>query len=447
MKKFFRKIVIPVGIIFSLVGLVLLAASVFLPKDQIKDRVAAELVKATGAEVKIRSVGVQWWPKFGATLKDVEIHGTGPALAAATGSANELGDYSATLERFEIQLALGPLFRKEVLVEAIQLRGLDFDSEVKNENYRVVGADLFVNDLKISMDTAMEAGKPQPSAGKRPTGELIPEDLTLTFAGRSESLIASELPLRDIEFHGDLDTRLLTLESMTASVGDGQLEGNLEIDFERNPNGILDFEAEAVAVPAKALLASWAPVLGEKLEADLSGSVRGNCLLGTSDDISRTMTLSGDLGSGPGILWAREWLGDIAPYLGHRQELMDIKFSSLSHELRLEKGRYQVENVEINGLDTHWQGNGSLGLDGTIDMGVMVKLPQGFTPELGNLSFLAETLRDGDGRINLDLKLSGMAAKPQVGINLGSVQDAAESDAGEAVKKGLGGLLDKWKNR
>jgi len=447
MKKVSRKFFITSGVFLALVMLVFLVVAFFLPTDQISQRMETELVKATGAEVSIGDTGVQWWPSLGVTLKNCKIQGKGSDLAEKTGSANELGEYSANLDRFVVQVALGPLLRKEVLVHAIQMHGLDFEAVLRGELFKVVGADLAVKDLQISMEAAKAAGQPKAEEGKLPVGEMIPEDLVLAFEGHAESFTAREFPLVGVDFYGDLDSRILTLESITAALGSGRLEGNLEIDYERDSNGILDFEAHAETVPAEVLLRRWASSLGEKLETALSGNVRGNCLLGPQEVIRRTLTLTGEMNSESGVLWAREWLGDIAPYLGKRQDLMDIRFDSLSHSLRLEKGRYVVENIEIDGLETHWQGNGSLGLDGTIDLGLKVKLPRGFTPELGQWSFLADTLRDKDGRINLDLHLSGMAAKPQVGLNLGTLQDAAGSNAGEAVKKGLGGLLDKWKNR
>ncbi len=447
MKKLWRILLISGGVFFSLLILIVLAATVFLPADQIRHRVEAELVKATGAEVTIEDAGISWWPQLGVTLKDITIQGKGSDLARITGSANEVGHYAATLQRFMVMVEVQPLLKKEVVVDAVRILGLDLEMDLKGEPLKVTGADLAVKDLKISMDAAQEAGKPPAGAGKRPVGELIPEELVLAFEGSSHGLTVRKMPLVDVKFHGDLDARILTLENISASLGTGLLEGNLEIDYERNPHGFLDFEAQATAVPAKALLQPWAPALGEKLETDLGGTVRGSCLLGEQEVVHRTLSLHGEMSSAEGILWAREWLGEIAPYLGQRQDLMDIHFNSLSHSLRIDKGRYMVDELFIVGAETHWQSQGSLGLDGTIDLGVNVKLPKGFTPDLGKWSFLADTLRDADGRINLDLSLSGMAAKPQVGINLGSLQDAAKSDAGEAVKKGLGGLLDKWKNR
>ncbi len=447
MKKLWRILLVSGGVLLSLLLLIVLAVTIFLPTDHIRQRAEAEVVKATGAEVSIGNVGVNWWPQLGLSLDDFVIKGQGAELARIHGSANELGPYAANLEHFVVLLELRPLLKKEVEVAAIEVRGLDLDLVFQGKPYLVKDADLDVHDLQISMAAAQGAGKAQSGAAKLPVGEMIPEDLVLAFKGFAPSFSAQEIPLVDVKFQGDLDARILTIESITAGLGTGQLEGNLEIDYERDPRGYLDFEASATAVPAAALLQPWAPVLGEKLETDLGGSIRGNCLLGEKEEIHRTLALHGNLGSAEGVLWAKQWLGDIAPYLGARQDLMDIHFRNISHKLHLEKGRYFVDKLEIDGLETHWQGAGSVGLDGTLDMDMKVKLPTGFTPELGNLSFLADTLRDPEGRMNLDLSLSGKAAKPQVGINLGSLQDAAGSDAGDSLKKGLGGLLDKWKNR
>jgi len=446
-KKIGRKLLIPGVVLISLILLVVLGATIFLPTEKISQQVETELEKATGAQVSVGDSGIQWWPHLGVTLKNCTIKGQGSELARAAGSPNELGEYSITLKHFGLKVALKPLLGKEVQVEAIRLSGMDLDAVFQDKKYILKNTDLSVTDLKISMAAASTAGKKAPAAGKIAVGEMIPEELVLAFQGQAQSVDAQGLLLEDVQFFGGLDARVLTVESITARVGEGTIEGNLEIDYERNPDGFLDFEAVAAAVKAGSLLGPWAPGLGDKLEAELNGSVRGNCLLGEQDVVSRSLTVNGNIGSGAGILRARQWLGTIAPYLGQRQDLLDIRFNSFSHILRLEKGRYLVESLEIDGIDTQWHSNGSLGLDGTIDLDVKVKLPAGFTPELGQWSFLAETLRDKDGRVNLDFSLTGETVKPQVGLNLGSLQDMAGEETEGALKKGLGGLLDKWKNR
>ena len=448
MKRFGRKFWISTSIVLLIPILFITAVIVFFPVDRISDQLGFELRSIVGGRVIVGEAGVKWWPKLGVTIKDISIDSDGAYLEFSTGSVNDLGNYGVRLEEIEIQVAVGPLLKKEIFVDAVRLNRLSLSGDFKEQRFELRNGNLALLDLQISMDSAKSAGQsPTDSTNPRPVGEVIPEDLVLSFQGHAQSLLVQGLPLNDVNFNGGLDHRILTMETIEAQIDSGEMSGNLEIDYVRDPNGSLDFEFEAEKVPAGVLLQPWASSLGEKLETSLDAGVRGNCILGKEDVIKQTLTLSGRVSSSEGTLWARDWLGDIAPYLGQRQDLADIHFRSLKHRMRIEKGNYVIDKLIIDGKETYWQGEGLLGLDGTIDMGVNVKLPPGFTPELGQWSFMADTLRDENGRVNLSLLLTGMAAKPKVGVDLSSLQNVLENNSGESLKKGLGGLLDKWKSR
>ncbi len=451
MKKLMKKIIIVGSVVLVvLLGLIALGA-ILMPSDQISERLERELEKATGAEATVSGASVKYWPQLGVSLKKLTLRGNGSQLKKATGTDNKLGDYDVALDEFVVQVAVSPLFKKEILIEAIRLDGLSFNGDLKGQPLSLTGADLAVRDLEISMDGAQNAGQAASLNANQgvsvPMGELIPEELVLAFDGKAKGLLTQGLNLENIIFSGDLDHRLISVEDIKASLGTGLLQGTVEVDFERDPLGWLDFEAEAQEVEAKTLLQPWARGVANKLDTNLNTTVRGSCLLGDENVLKRTLSMTGAFSSGEGMLRAAEWLGDVRPYLGSRQDLVDVKFHSLNHQLRIDQGRYVVENLVIDGLDTHWVGQGAIGLDDTIDMKVLVKLPSGFTPDLGQWAFMAETLRDENGRVNLDLRLTGKASKPMVGFNFGSLQEAVGQDSGEALKKGLGGLLDKWKGR
>jgi len=250
-----------------------------------------------------------------------------------------------------------------------------------------------------------------------------------------------------VAFTGELDMRLFTVDRLVAGRGGGRLEGNLEIDYDLDPWGALDFELEAIAVPASALLAPWAPDVAERLETDLDGQASGTCHLGGVDDVLDTLDMTGRLSSGEGVLRAADWLRDVLPYLGKRQDLRNVRFGALDHAFRIERSRYLLQDLQIDGHETDWRGNGWVGFRGDIDLDLQVKLPPGFTPELGQMSFLAEALRDDDQRITLDLRLSGESARPKVDVDLSKLTQAATDGADSPLQKGLGGLLDKWKSR
>lgn len=442
MKKLLRIGLRAGAVVLVLLVLLMIGLALFLPVDRMAQRLETEIEKATGAEVAIGDAGLSWWPRLGVSLDDVTFQGSGTELARATGAANEIGTFSGRAGQLLIRIPLGPLLSRRLEVEAASLQSVDLKLEHRDTPLELAGGQVEVTDLRLDLENL-----PAEAATGTAPGDRIPESLSLAFRGRADSFSQKGLTLREIGFQGGLDTRILTVREMAARVGEGTLEGQLEIDYERDPRGILDFEATATEVPAAELLLPYVPDVARRLEAELGGRLRGNLLLGDEDTVRQSLSLTGSFTSGEGTLLARDWLGEVLPYLGDRQDLVDIRFRSLSHEFRVDQGRYLVENLTIDGLDTRWEGDGSIGLDGDLDMNLKVLLPPGFTPDLGQWSMLADVLRDESGRVKLDLSVRGPGRKPQVGLNLGTLKEAARSDAGEAVKKGLGGLLDKWKSR
>jgi len=442
MKKLIRILLAVLGAMVGLVIILMIGLTIFLPVDRMAARLEAELEKNTGAEVAIGDAGLSWWPKLGVTLDDVEFRGTGAGLTRATGAANKIGAYEGKADKLQVQVPIGPLLKRQVVVEAASLQGVDLQLEHGGDNLKLQGGRVDIGDLQMDLEN-LPAATPEGS----PVGQRIPADLVLDFQGQADSYTQKGQELQNIRFHGGLDTRILTVEEIIAEIGGGQLQGNLEIDYERDARGLLDFGATADKVAAPELLVAYVPALASRLKTDLNGQVRGHMVLGEKPVMLSSLTLTGDLSSGEGELQARDWLKDVLPYLGSRKDLVDIQFDRLQHALRVEQGRYHVDDLVIDGRDTHWQVGGSVGLDGDLDLKVKILLPAGFTPDLGQWSMLADALRDEDGRVKLDLSVRGKGSQPEVGLNLGTLKDAAQSDAGEAVQKGLGGLLDKWKSR
>jgi hypothetical protein len=438
-RKLIKRLGILLGVIVLLPVLLALVGAVLLPKDRIQQDVSERLAAATGAQVSLGKPSIGLWPGLKVHIDGGSIIGTGPDLARATGSANNLDGYRVDLGSFDLQVELKPLLRREIQVGSVKVTGPVL--QVAWDKGEVLAEDF---QMEIT-DLVMPVEETQPE-GEAP-GDLIPEDLILNFSGSVQRLTLQKAIYEQVEFKGDLDTRILTLESIIARRSSGSITASGEIDYERDPCGELDFAAEAVAVPAVALLEPWVPDLASRLTGDLQAEVSGKCSLKDEATTLASLSLTGELSCGEGVLAAADWLSEVSPYLGDRQDLKNIRFSALEHSFRIDEGRYLLEDLQIVGHDTDWRGSGWIGLDGTMDTTLQVKLPAGFTPELGQWSFLADTLRDEEGRVNLDLHLTGNTEKPRVGLNLGSLQGGTGQNTAETVKKGLGGLLDKWKTR
>ncbi|PID80600.1 hypothetical protein CSB20_06605 [bacterium DOLZORAL124_64_63] len=447
MKKLRKIVLVVLGAVAGLAVVLMIGLNFFLSVDKMAARLEQEVEKSTGAEVEIGDAGLSWWPRLGIRLEDIRFQGTGAGLTRVTGRANRIGSYSGQARGLQVRVPLVPLLKKQMVVKAAVLRGVNLTMEQNGESLRLADGRLDVADLQLDLDNLREGAGPEGAGPGTPVGQRIPEDLTLAFQGQMGAYAWQGQELRDIRFRGELDARILTVEEMSAEMGEGSLRGNLEIDYERDPRGLLDFAVEADKVAATELLATCAPAVAGCLQTDLDGRLRGHMILGEEPVMLSSLMVTGDLGSTEGVLQARQWLRDVLPYLGTRQDLAEIRFHRLRHDLRVERGRYHVSELVLDGPDTRWDVTGSVGLDGDLDLNARILLPKGFTPNLGQWSMLAEALRDEDGRVQLDLVVRGNAAKPQIGLNLEGLKGAAGSEAGDAVKKGLGGLLDKWKSR
>ena len=192
-------------------------------------------------------------------------------------------------------------------------------------------------------------------------------------------------------------------------------------------------------MPARTILDAVAPVASPYVEGSADLEMAGNLVLGSAEDMRDSLGLAGDVALSDGIIHASSWLDEISPYLGDRQDLKDIRFRHLVHKLYVRDGKVIIDGLMLDGHDTDWRGDGWLGLNGGIDMNLNVKFPAGFEPDLGNLTLLAEALRGEDGRIALNLIMSGRASSPDVMLDMAPAKDRLS----EQIEDGVKGFLDK----
>lgn len=418
-KRFLRGLlVVGGGLLLAMVTLVLLAPRL-LPGDLMTARIIREVNQATGAQVTLGEAQLQWRWGWNVILADGSLKGTGADLFEATGSSGELESYDILFEELRLTPSLLPLFRKQLVVKAVELTGSRMVVVWKMESVEASNYRLKITDLNLDLEPANLARPLDGVSGSTPAGDFIPSGLSFSFHATSDSLFLQRVPYTGVDLRGGFADKVLEVTGFSAGRSTGTLTGDLTLDFSENPWGQLVFAAEARDVPASALLENWVPDLSRRLDCELNTELSGSCDIRDQTTIMQTLHLTGRMAGGQGVLHAADWLEDVTPYLGNRQDLKDVRFESLSHRFLFSQGRYFINGLSLSGGDTDWQAQGWVDPGGNLAVGVDLKLPPGFTPDLGGFSFLAQTLRDADGRINLPLKLSGQSIRPTVGVDWG----------------------------
>lgn len=417
-----------------------------LPADRLAGRVGQALAAATGAQVEVGAARLSLVGGPGLHLRDVRFQ---------SGAAGQ-----ASLTKLEVSLAVWPLVQRRVVIDGLRAEGRDLRWPWQGQSLAatdfVVRADRFHLPVPLGDIAAATGGTRGAAPSPAPVAAgWIPAGVAGDFALSAATARWSTFELEKLEITGGVERRALTVHSLTAVCGGGQLEAAGTIDFAADPAGAFDGGMRVDAVASGPLLGAWAPELAAQLAVPLTGSVRTACRLGDAAVVRATLVADGRLTGGEGVLHAGPWLGDVAPYLGDRRDLVDIRVRELQHVFRVADGRYLVDTLTIDGPDTGWELNGSAGLDGDLDLLVHVRLPAGFTPKLGAMTFFAEALRDDDRRVNLDFRLRGPLPDPAVTLDLSALARKAKrpapgtGGAGETApgtpSKGLGALLDKWK--
>jgi AsmA-like protein len=195
--------------------------------------------------------------------------------------------------------------------------------------------------------------------------------------------------------------------------------------------------------PALELTGQVGQNVRDYLAGDLNGRMQGRFAVAEGKLLPESVNLAGDLEFSDGLVHATSLLDDITKYLGDRKDLTEIKFKTLAYDLLVQDGRYNIDNLALDGPDTDWRGKGWIAFDGQTQLNLGVKFPKTFKPDLGALSMLVETQRGADGRIALDLDLTGKINKPKVTLNMSQQNEALE----EGLKTGVKGILDKLKGR
>ncbi len=382
--------------------LVLMAAvTVIVPRTGLARWLELWVQEATGAETKLDSLTVQWSGGFGLVLHKGQLRGTGQALRQRQGFETDLGRYEITFDQLKLKLSVLPLLRGTFAVHSVRVVGSLASAEV-------FGEVLVLRDYDLKLAHIVY-----------PVGEVMTgENITFSLALSSGQYIGQATVWSQVSFEGKWMANELHLPRVRGRLGSGRLEAAVVLTWQDEGPGRISGSVRWFEVPSQEFLAPYLPSLAEKLRCDLDGEVVGSMSLVDGRARRESSDLTVKLSAGAGVLDARDWFYQASHYLGDRQDLQIIAFERLYHRGKIKAGHFEIETLELEGPETSWHVAGEGEFGGELQVGIDLRLPPGFTPDLGSMAFLAEMLRDEQGRINLSVKLTGKTAAPVVSADI-----------------------------
>jgi len=214
----------------------------------------------------------------------------------------------------------------------------------------------------------------------------------------------------------------------------GAVKGAARFDLHDAAKPGYAIKATVDSVEADALLSAWTPAKGlvhGALNTTLDFSGAGS----TPEDLRRSFTAVGLAALANGTLGPGPALEGIAALTGI-PAFKAVRFHDVKLPFRIERGRVVTDAVVLNGGHGEWRLVGSIGFDGSLDYAVSTTLPPEVAASLGARSALAAgALADDQGRVLLDLRLTGTAKAPRVTWDAKAMRDRLAGRVSAALEE------------
>jgi len=259
-----------------------------------------------------------------------------------------------------------------------------------------------------------------------------------------DSGLKKPVEVKNLEVNADLKGQEARLSNLSFQLFDGQAraQGGLTIGSAAPPfNGKITLQGLHVKPALEAVSPDSKISLSGTAAADIAVAGRGFSM----PDLTKTL-------EGPGHLEVKDGQIDGVNLFGEAVALLKVAgisldqakataFSTVETDFVIKQGFVNVQKLLMDSHDFQATGNGTIGLDHSLNLLVNLNLSQALSQKLAGSSPVAR-LAMKEGRLRLPLTIGGTLENPSYGLDLkgltGKVQEQVQEKAKEAVK----GLLE-----
>ncbi len=254
-----------------------------------------------------------------------------------------------------------------------------------------------------------------------PGGPLLPNargDGTVTI-GRLKN---QKLDVQNVRARVTLaPTRIAVPEFRFSGYG-GAVHGKAEVGLEDPAHPALVLDAQVDSASAGSLLTAWTGA-GKMFNGVIATSLALSASGSSEADILRSISASGLAKMVNGTLGPAPVFESLAAFT-KIDAFKEVHFKDFVAPFKVERGRVSTGPARLTGNYGDWLISGSMGFDGSLDYAVGITLPKELTAKLGAAGALAAgALADPQGRVLLDLKVTGPSKAPKISWDSRSTRD------------------------
>jgi len=283
------------------------------------------------------------------------------------------------------------------------------------------------------------------AAGKTVKKSLGPYDLPVIAAGTLlvKQAVWRGLLIEDLSARYQLKNNIFTLDQFAGKTAGGTFSETARIDLTQ-PGLAYSTHIETAAIQADPMLSALAPKMSGtvfgllNLSVDMQG--RGTGL----EDLKQNLSGSGALKIADGKITGAGLVAGLAEFFD-LEELRVLRFSQAAGKLAVKDGRVQVDG-SLMGNDVRLTPTGSVGLDGSLDLGLPVRLSPELTSRLDSRNRFSRFLSDSRGWGELPLKLTGTWKAPRFALDTEALGSTVRRGVQQQLQKTLQEKLFKTKD-
>ena len=340
----------------------------------------------------------------------------------------------------------------QVVTDKLKLTLGDNSADISFKASNLFGKPIVVSSLVTSehfmLDPLLKAGAapiaggngksgiPGKATGGKQAEEIGPFDLPVKADGevRIGRTVYQGLNIDNFQMRYRLVDNLLTIETMTGNVAGGTFSKTGTVDLGKK-GLVYNAKLNLTSVQAEPIVKVFAPKAagtvfgGLSLETEISG--RGT----QPEAIRKSLSGLGKLEVADGRLTGSSLVQGLADFV-NLDELRDLHFSQAKGSFTLRDGKILMDS-DFTGKEVRMAPNGTIGLDGNLDLNLGARLSPELTAKLDRKGEVAQYFTDQEGWGELPLKIAGTLSRPKFSFDTKVLKSKVKEKARNELQKKL----------